>query len=182
MLPFLMAVSGITGFKLLAKNRRIATTPRCCCTITCCNFVGRTIHARICLTNCPCTGIPIGFTEIDFTLSWSGLNNRWEGLFAIPGCGTTMNVRLTYEQTSNPTECQFFWSDDACGEGWLDPPRQVDTTNCNITCDPFLWSVGLGGSDERYRGCCPGGEWLPGQGPGFVAYGFCDPADRTCNP
>jgi hypothetical protein len=174
---------------LFTEGGDLALDTDCCCEITCCSFVGTTIYARICMTACSCgTGYP-AFVEIDFTLTWSVPNNRWEGSFSVPGCGgPTMNVRLTYQETFDPHECQFFWSDDGCGDDWMEP-LQVDTTNCNITCDPFLWSVGLprAADAERYRCLCPGGTWPDppiggAEGPTFVAYGFCDPDDRTCDP
>lgn len=183
MIPFLMAT---TGGRLLSKNGRIATSLSCCCLENCCVFLGRTIYGRACITanlglgqDCTCAGGDVTVAS-DFTLVWIGANNRWEGSFALGACGTTLGVRITYTMVGD--ECFFFYSDDACSGDWSTPVLVDGPTECTPSCDPYIFTKTVGGSNERYRGCCPGGTWPDGQGPQIVIYGFCEAADRTCDP
>lgn len=189
MFPLLMAT--ING-RLLSKNNRIATSISCCCLTNCCTFIGRTIYARACITansglgnDCNCAGgaTPPDFVESDFILTWISANNRWEGSFAVGACGTSLGVRLTYELVAGSTgECNFKWSDDACSGDWSTPVIVDAPTECVSSCSPYIFAKSLGGSNERYRSCCPGGTWNAGEGPQFQVYGFCTAAERTCDP
>lgn len=171
---------------LFTPTGDLAMDVTCCCN-TCCSFLGMAIYGRICITSgvgggqdCNCAGTGPTF-PVDFDLTWDAVNSRWNGSVAIGACGTTLNIRITLQDVGSG-QCNFFYSDDACSGTWSTPVQVDEPTECVGSCTPFMFSKAVGGSNERYRSCCPGGTWPDGQGPQFVIYGFCAPDDRTCEP
>lgn len=171
---------------LFTEAGYLALDTTCCCN-TCCSFRGRPLYGRICIPvgvglgqDCDCanTGPTV---PVDFSLTWDEANQRWNGSVAIGDCGTTLNIRITLVDVGGG-ECNFYYSDDACSGDWSTPVIVDAPSECVGSCDPYAWVKSVGGSNERYRSCCPGGTWADGEGPQFVIYGFCNAEDRTCNP
>lgn len=178
-----------TGGLLFAPSGLALDIDCCCLPIdNCCVHIGKTLYGRMCITsevgggqdcNCAGTGPTV---PSDATFNWSAINNRWEASFAVGACGTTLNVRITYTFDELTGECLFYYSDDGCTGSWSTPVIVDGPTECPVSCDPYVFTKTVGGTTERYRSCCPGGTWPDGQGPQFVIYGFCEAADRTCDP